>query len=363
MWFLPLLLLGVAIVAVSNRERGQAQPPPPRDLPLPAVRPIHVLGEFVRLGQMPPPPVILCAIAEAESAGRCDVASDIVRVFVAPVVQQREQLYAPGPTRGSVRELPVPPGPSTQLWPPEANYPGFDARFGAQERLRRGEVPARMLPIPSSVQERVYAPRFNRGRGEYGAPQPTRKQAPAPTPQFQSQPTAPTIEEIQQMLDTNPEAFRQQAVAAHRADPQWAAARADGTVPHLDPVDESEIAMMNVAADAAGEERMSPQFIKNVDAITYGIAKLIADTPISDLPSEATRIFTTPLDELAAQAEAQRQSGDHHRHLAGAPAPTQPTGFASYDDWYEAIGRPSGMRLCNCGGRFVVRCGPPQQSA
>lgn len=49
-----------------------------------------MLGEFVRVGQVPPPPVILCAIAEAESIGHHGLASDIVRVFVAPVVYQAE---------------------------------------------------------------------------------------------------------------------------------------------------------------------------------------------------------------------------------------------------------------------------------
>jgi hypothetical protein len=41
--------------------------------------------------------VILCAIAEAETIGRCDLASDIVRVFVAPVVYRHELANARRP--------------------------------------------------------------------------------------------------------------------------------------------------------------------------------------------------------------------------------------------------------------------------
>ena len=46
--------------------------------------PIAVLGEIARIGRTPPPTVILCAIAEAESLGRGDITADIIRVFVAP---------------------------------------------------------------------------------------------------------------------------------------------------------------------------------------------------------------------------------------------------------------------------------------
>ena len=98
MWFIPLLFLGAFVVAVSRSPRGTA---PPRQLPSPGIsgwppgmpRPIAVLAAVLRSGQYPPPLLILCAIAEAESMGRGDLASDIVQAFVAPVVyrHQREQ--------------------------------------------------------------------------------------------------------------------------------------------------------------------------------------------------------------------------------------------------------------------------------
>jgi len=88
------------VIAAASRSPREALPPPAQLMfPAPAAPlpgPISVLGEFVRIGHVPPPPVILCAIAEAEAIGRCDLASDIVRAFVEPVVQQENaRLYAP----------------------------------------------------------------------------------------------------------------------------------------------------------------------------------------------------------------------------------------------------------------------------
>lgn len=87
MWILPLLLLGaIAFAAASKSPRAVAVAPPQ----LPPPGPISVLGEILRIGQVPPPKVILCAIAEAEAIGRSDLVSDIVRAFVAPVVYQHQ---------------------------------------------------------------------------------------------------------------------------------------------------------------------------------------------------------------------------------------------------------------------------------
>lgn len=87
MWIIPLLLLGaIAVAAASKSPRETA--PPSRQLSPPG--PISVLGEILRIGQVPPPRVILGAIEEAEAIGRDDLVSDIVRAFVAPVVYQHQ---------------------------------------------------------------------------------------------------------------------------------------------------------------------------------------------------------------------------------------------------------------------------------
>lgn len=123
MWFLPLLVVGAIAVAVASRSKRELAPPsrqlPPAEPPRIAgsVRgagpsgppgvpgPISVLGEILRGGQAPPPTVILCAIAEAQAIGRPDLASDIVKVFVAPVVYHHQRLRArrarPSCERGS----------------------------------------------------------------------------------------------------------------------------------------------------------------------------------------------------------------------------------------------------------------------
>lgn len=58
--------------------------------------PIAVMSDYLRRGEPPPPVVAVCAIAEAESTGRQDLAREIAQAFVAPVVaeQRRAQLEA-----------------------------------------------------------------------------------------------------------------------------------------------------------------------------------------------------------------------------------------------------------------------------
>lgn len=106
MWFLPLLVVGAIAVALAKRSPRTI--PPSRQLPAPPMPtpalagspgvpgPIAVLGEILRVGQTPPPTVILCAIAEAQSIGRNDLASDIVKVFVAPVVFHAQRARSRG---------------------------------------------------------------------------------------------------------------------------------------------------------------------------------------------------------------------------------------------------------------------------
>jgi hypothetical protein len=94
MWIIPLLVISAIVVAAASKSPRETVPPsrqlppPPGSAGLPG--PISVLGEILRIGQVPSPTVILCAIAEAESRGRSDLASDIVRAFVAPVVHQHQ---------------------------------------------------------------------------------------------------------------------------------------------------------------------------------------------------------------------------------------------------------------------------------
>lgn len=120
MWLLPLLVISAIVVAAASRSPRAAASSPQTALPvspqsaLPMPGPIAVLGEIARIGRTPPPTVILCAIAEAESLGRGDITADIIRVFVAP----RASAYArgSGSPRAScepVKQLALPSPPST----------------------------------------------------------------------------------------------------------------------------------------------------------------------------------------------------------------------------------------------------------
>src|SRR6185295_19660711 len=110
MWFIALIGLGALLLHKSKaaRVKPQLALPPPQFHPQmtmpagPAFAPVQkvapspmmVLGEFIRQKKQPPPFVIACAIAEAEQAGRRDIASDIIRMFVEPTVRQHQMFLA-----------------------------------------------------------------------------------------------------------------------------------------------------------------------------------------------------------------------------------------------------------------------------
>jgi hypothetical protein len=198
MWLIPFLVIGALVIAAASRSPREASPARQPALP-PAPGPISVLGEFLRIGQVPPPRLILCAIAEAETTGRDALALDIVRVFVAPVVHQHEfanprhAAYERGscalPRSPRETALPVPvvaPAPhgvpSSSVQAPQApQVPHGTTRLATDEEIRAMlnadpqkfiemathgvpviEVPgeagrqatqaASMLPMPSSIQ-------------------------------------------------------------------------------------------------------------------------------------------------------------------------------------------------------------------
>jgi len=119
--------------------------------------PISVLGAYLSRGEYPPPPVVMCAIAEAETIGRTDLAHDIIRTFIAPVVYKHElanardanvqaapaQQYAPPP----------PPGyaPSQQAQPAPMDAQGgidFDRLAQQNPRAAFSSLPRADEPLP-----------------------------------------------------------------------------------------------------------------------------------------------------------------------------------------------------------------------
>ena len=173
MWLIPLLVFGVLVYAVARSPR---EAPPPHALGPGPTSPISVLGEFLRVGQTPPPPVILCAVAEAEAIGRCDLASDIVRAFVAPVVYQHVMESTGG----------------TGLVPAITSHPAY-ARGACflQPHTPRSprEIADARSPLPAATP-------------------PALPQRAVPAPLIpQSHPVPPSNEEIQAMLNADPQGF------------------------------------------------------------------------------------------------------------------------------------------------------------
>lgn len=241
MWFLPLLIIGAIVIAASRSPRAAqlALPPPaagalpPHDL-LPAYAPyslsplalpervpgpIEVLDECVMTGQVPPPPVIICAIAEAESIGRDDIATDIVNTFVAPVVQARNAQPNPWAARdravpyerGSCAPLPASPRGSCS---PRATYDRGSC--APKSRSPRAASYQALAPMPAS-------PRMPRMPATPAVPPLAPRATPSPFPA--------TDEEIRAMLNEDPEKFFALATSPGAAMPPPSAPAASSTLP------------------------------------------------------------------------------------------------------------------------------------
>jgi hypothetical protein len=247
-WFLPLLIIGAIVIAASRSPRAAqlALPPPatgalppydllpayapyslpPLALPEPAPGPIDVLDECVMTGQVPPPPVIICAIAEAESIGRDDIAEDIVRTFVAPTVQahQYAELAQPYAARSRARAVPYERGSCAPLpasprgsCSPRATYDRGSC--APKSRSPRAAPYQARAPMPTS-------PRMPRMPATPAMSPPAPRATPSPFPT--------TDEEIRAMLNEDPEKFFALATSPGAAVPPPPAPAADPATPGAD---------------------------------------------------------------------------------------------------------------------------------
>ena len=144
-----------------------------------------MLGEILRVGQTPPPTVILCAIAEAQAIGRNDLASDIVSVFIAPVVYHHQRTRARG-------ERPV-----------HSNY-----ERGSCAVLRSPRYAAEAAysqPAPSPFESAFHTPPPVVPRAEASAPNAPSDFAPAQPPP--SLPIPSMDDEISALLNADPVRF------------------------------------------------------------------------------------------------------------------------------------------------------------
>lgn len=190
MWLIPLLVISAIAIAAASRSPREATmlalpappPPMPTSHPVGLPGPISVMGEFLRVGQVPPPPVIFFAIVEAEAIGRGDLASDIVNAFVVPVIHQHEQRV------------------------PLARVPAAYERGSCAPLPRQASAYERGSCAPQS------RPAMH-GRGScLPLPRPARAQASCVPPQDVPRgPGFPSDDEIRAMLDTDPRGFIERA--------------------------------------------------------------------------------------------------------------------------------------------------------
>ncbi len=169
MLVIPLLIVGALACLMRGRDRSRSDSASSAPLALAsgpmgvpvlasgAPSPIAVMGECLRLGQRPPPLVITCAIAEAESMGRSDITERIVRAFVLPVVQAAESAQA-AYLQASAPPYPAPP----YLAPPgsltDAVHPMIHAPFQASFQAPFQASPSAYAAPLAYAPQGIYAP-------------------------------------------------------------------------------------------------------------------------------------------------------------------------------------------------------------
>jgi len=120
-FLLPVALL-IGVMVLSGR-RGDAAPAVSGAEATwngATTSPLAVMCECLRAGKLPPPFVLQCAIAQARSIGRSDLAQQIEQKFFAPPMQQPAR---PTPAAWFARALPVTPIAAPNVAPASAPAP------------------------------------------------------------------------------------------------------------------------------------------------------------------------------------------------------------------------------------------------
>lgn len=173
---LVLLLLGVGALAYFSGRHSHSEVtrvpllPSGKTITSGAPSPLVVLDGFLRVGSTPPPEVILCAIAEAELMGRVDVANELVRAFVLPVVEGNRRAREDHPHRARHphhhahhAHHPNPgalgPGGTSEhdgrvTLPWEGGVPGFE-RADIERAAAARPVPAPQAPLAATEMPRM----------------------------------------------------------------------------------------------------------------------------------------------------------------------------------------------------------------
>lgn len=157
-----LFLIGLAVYAGSRYALSQQQATVGAELaaPKPPPSPLQVLLEVARRGCQPPSQLILCAIAECETLGRTDLALEIVRVFIAPVVYGHAARNANPIDSPYANPQPYANAPPPQMMAPQAGQGGM--MTSAALMLPAMIPPGSMMPdlsIPAMDRARMSRPK------------------------------------------------------------------------------------------------------------------------------------------------------------------------------------------------------------
>jgi hypothetical protein len=336
MWFLPLLVLGAIAVAAASRSSSRPPAPPSRQLaapppPVPAVAgwsirssarpgvpgPISVLGELLRVGQVPPPPVILCAIAEAQAIGRHDLASDIAQAFVAPVVRQdqrgksrsayeRGTCALPRSPRGAVN---APPVNAASYWAPPpgvvnaapANAPVNAVKAPVNAAPYWAQPPLETIVMPQPAAPPPPPPGV--------APSPPVAAPPAPPPAApQPTPTPSTEEEFLAMLNADPARFME-AQIAHQQPRAQVVVYPPGQRPDVAAAPPHAPQPMGLPPEALAQMQEAAGFRGAADQ-TRAMAP---GSPLGGVSDESWRQFVARLSREAPEFSSSRHVGQYRQ--------------------------------------------------
>jgi len=370
MWFIPLLVLGaLALAAASSRSRDAA--PPSRQLappPGPAITsgvpgPISVLGEILRVGQAPPPQVILCAIAEAESIGRGDLASDIVQAFVVPAVHARHSRGTCLPPPGHARvSCALPRDPRAQDYQRGSCAPIGSPR--AQADVARGSCAPIGSPRAQDYQRGSCAPagspraHADAARGAR-APSPSSSDVAADVAVPQIAARYATQDEILALLQTDPSSFLKvmatgrapvvevpiaatppiaAPVAAPPGPPVQPAVESDQLAAHLVQLPGFAGAGVVIADPSTGAEVFEVSWLRGyaVPALPPRASDRAVRVVIVDALPAVQPASVAPPPGLPTEVAAQMQEGPGFRDAADqarATVPGSPLGHVPDDAW------------------------------
>lgn len=201
--FLFTILIGLAVYAGARFAHTQNTRVGAEQAALPAPdgkqpSPIAVLVELAKRGGSPPPQLIMCALAECEVLGRNDLALDIVKLFVAPVVYAANanaarnanpstspyatppmpQLYAPPVAQAQAVMMPPAmqmPQMAPMSAPPFAMSPADRARMSRDQMMAYSQAPRADEPLPVPVPMQQQAAQVQQGQPMAPGPGPADK--------------------------------------------------------------------------------------------------------------------------------------------------------------------------------------------